>query len=165
MTILRPVWLLGLALLIAAAPVLAQEDEETANDKASAFCKNFKRVYKKRTTSQLTDDIDTIAAFMVDPAVDEKSAKKALMGSLGKVAGSKDPAVRAYLVKKCAKLVAKATASATVSERAMAMRVMGFSSWLGIQKGRCRSGNARRNRSAGLIHQPPFGSLAFRLTM
>jgi len=104
MTTLRPVWLLGLALLIAAAPVFAQEDEETANDKASAFCKNFKRVYKKRTASQLTDDVDTIVAFMQDPAVDEKSAKKALMGSLAKVAGSKDPAVRAYLVKKCAKL-------------------------------------------------------------
>ncbi len=102
MTISRPVWLLGLALLIAAAPLFAQDDEETANDKASAFAKEFKRAFKKRTASQLTDDIDTIVAFMMDPAFDDKGAKKSLMKSLEKVATSKDTSVRAYLVKKCA---------------------------------------------------------------
>lgn len=104
MKLSRSLWLFGLALLIAAAPVLPEEDAPTANDKAEDFCKEFKRAYKSRTSAQLTDDIDTIVGFAADPAVDDKGAKKALMGAMGQIAGSADAAVRTYLLKKCATL-------------------------------------------------------------
>jgi hypothetical protein len=104
MIYLRSSLLVGLVLLMAGAPLLAEDEEPTANEKASAFCKAFKRVYKKRTAAQLTDDVDTIVGFMKDPAVDEKGPKKALVGAMEKVAMSKDTSVRTYLVKKCSGL-------------------------------------------------------------
>ena len=104
MTISRSLWLVGLALLVAAAPVFAAEEEPSANDQAKDFCKQFKRVYKKRTSAQLTDDVDTIVAFMKNPDVNEKAPKKALLTAMERAASSKDATVRAYVVKKCAGL-------------------------------------------------------------
>ncbi len=100
MTISRSLWLIGLALLVAAAPILAQDEEPSASDQAKDFCKQFKRIYKKRTSAQLTDDVDTIVAFMKNPDVNAKS-QKSLLGAMEKAASSKDAAVRTYVVKKC----------------------------------------------------------------
>ncbi len=100
----RSLWLVAFALLIAGAPLLADEDPPSADDQASDFAKDFKRAYKKKTSSELITDVDTIVAYMKNPEVTEKSTKKALLDSLAKAATVKDATVRTHVMKVCAGL-------------------------------------------------------------
>jgi hypothetical protein len=77
------------------------EAEETLDEEAKTYVKDFKAGYKKQTSADLIASIDKIVEYIKNPRVKDEKVRGELVDCLGVLQGHNDKVVTAHLMRKC----------------------------------------------------------------